>query len=74
MQTGKRGLRNIMAFNPDILDTLTVDCMKHNYPLFIEHFGYEEADDHMANCFGAAWGKHCEYIWQWFDREVACAN
>lgn len=58
-----------MSFNPDILDTLTVANMKHNYPQFVDYYGYDRADERMEACYGDAWVKHRENIWQWFDQD-----
>jgi len=53
----------------DIVGSLTMSCMKHNYIEFVAEWGYDKANDAMANLFGSTWSKAKEQIWQWYDTE-----
>tara|TARA_Y100000114_G_scaffold44258_1_gene39855 strand:+ start:136 stop:357 length:222 start_codon:yes stop_codon:yes gene_type:complete len=55
-----------------ILDSLTLDNMKVNYPKFLRvySFDYDRADQAMETLYGTGgWKAHREHIWQWYDQE-----
>jgi hypothetical protein len=56
-----------MVNKKEVVDELTLACIKYNYPDFVAEFGHEKADSSMSRMFGTAWEKSKEQIWQWFD-------
>ena len=56
-----------MVNKKEVVDGLTLACIKYNYPDFVTEFGHEKADSSMSRMFGTAWEKSKEQIWQWFD-------
>lgn len=53
----------------DLVSSLTMSCMKHNYIEFVDSWGYEKANQAMQDLFGSTWGKAQQEIWQWYDLE-----
>lgn len=58
---------NITKTENKIINSLTLSCIKHNYPEFVREFGYEDADKRMESLFGTAWNDCKELVWQWHD-------
>lgn len=55
-----------------VLDSLTLDNMKVNYPKFLRvySFDYDRVDQAMETLYGTGvWKTHREHIWQWYDHE-----
>ena len=53
----------------DIIDTLMLSSLKHNYVEFVELYGFEEANKKLHNLFGETWLQHKELVWQWYDTD-----
>tara|TARA_B110000285_G_C14539228_1_gene344263 strand:- start:77 stop:304 length:228 start_codon:yes stop_codon:yes gene_type:complete len=59
-----------MFESKEAVDQLTLSCMTHNYPEFVDKYGAtNEADKAMARLFGTAWEESKEKVWQWFDTD-----
>ena len=54
----------------EIVNSLVYSTLKHNYFLFVDKFGYEDADIRLEQLFGQTWLSVRETIWQEYDREV----
>ena len=51
----------------DIIDSLIVISMRHNYSDFVKLYGYDSANEKLQRLFGDAWLAHKEDVWQWYD-------
>ena len=60
---------NISKQECEILSSLTLSSIKHNYPEFVQEFGYDGANRGMEKLFGNIWLKYRELVWQWYDVE-----
>jgi len=60
---------NITENETKILNSLTMSCIKHNYPEFVKEFGYKSADERLERLFGQSWLQCRELVWQWYDLE-----
>lgn len=58
----------------NLIDSLIVSSMKHNYVEFVEARGYDRANVAMHNLFGEAWLNNRERIWQWYDTDKSTAT
>jgi hypothetical protein len=56
-----------------LINHLTLESMKANYPDFMRVYDNpERADQGMINIYGKEqWDTHCEYIWQWYDLDYS---
>lgn len=53
----------------DVVDSLMLSSLKHNYKEFVEEWGYDKANTNMHELFGEAWLNHRHHVWQWYDQE-----
>lgn len=53
----------------NILDSLMLSSLKHNYVEFVEEYGYELANEKLGRLFGDVWHIHKQHVWQWYDTD-----
>jgi len=53
----------------DLISSLTLSSIKHNYVEFVEEYGYELANEKLSGLFGDIWDTHKEEVWQWYDTD-----
>ena len=53
----------------NVIDSLMLSSLKHNYIEFVEEWGFAEADLRLHGLFGEVWLNNRENVWQWFDKE-----
>lgn len=58
---------NITKTENEIINSLTLSCIKHNYREFVVEFGFRDADRRMEMLFGNTWNDCKQLIWQWHD-------
>jgi len=51
----------------DVIDSLIVSSLRHNYSEFVRLYGYDKANEKLHNLFGDTWLTHREDIWVWYD-------
>lgn len=54
----------------EIINSLVYSTIKHNYRLFVDEFGFDNADKRLEQLFGQTWLSVRETVWQEYDREV----
>lgn len=68
-------INNLKGVNMNnIVDSLMLSSLKHNYKKFVKEYGYVEADRKLHNLFGEAWLNNRKNVWQWFDVDYAGSN
>ena len=58
----------------DIVSTLTLNCIKHNFIEFVDEYGYELGVQKIAELFGDQWDKCKLEVMQWYDLEILGVN
>ena len=53
----------------NMVDTLMIQSMKHNYCELVECYGYDKANESLEKLFGSLWNENKEMIWQWYDTD-----
>ena len=53
----------------NVIDSIMLGDLKHNYAAFVDRWGFEEADFRLHRLFGEVWLNNREIVWQWFDKE-----
>ena len=53
----------------NVIDSLMLSSLRHNYVEFVELYGYEHANEKLGNLFGYAWLTYREQGWQWYDTD-----
>lgn len=59
-----RGVKSI-----DLVDSLTLSCIRHNFVEFVEAYGYTLAVIKIAELFGSQWDKCALEVMQWYDQD-----
>mgnify|MGYP003642452163 CR=1 FL=1 len=52
----------------NLIESLTVISMRHNYSEFVDLYGYEIANEKLFGLFGQAWTDNKQDVWQWYDQ------
>ena len=53
----------------ELVESLIVSSMRHNYAEFVRLYGYDLANEKLQKLFGETWTKHKEDIWVWYDED-----
>tara|TARA_Y100000592_G_scaffold98824_1_gene172964 strand:- start:1687 stop:1896 length:210 start_codon:yes stop_codon:yes gene_type:complete len=53
----------------DVVGSLMLSSLKHNYVEFVDEWGYDRANQYLHELFGEAWLNNREVVWQWYDQE-----
>ena len=61
----KKGIKST-----EVISTLTLNCIKHNFVEFVDEYGYQDGVQKISELFTADWDK-CKYeVMQWYDFEI----